>query len=281
VYRKPSAPRSIGGVLEDGLRLGRAGFSMTWPLALAAQILVALPIVIFKLQFGEADLGVVQSNAMALQSPQYSLLYFALALVSAGFQNAITAQNAAVAQSLPRNRGESLSIGFRLLPRTLALGLLLVAGILLLGICFLIPAFFMASTGRLLLLLLFLIPLFFYLGRIFLANVIFVVEDAGAYASLLRSWQLTQDHYWRTSAILSVLLVILVLVLAVIGFLTGMVAAVLGARSGLTLTLVQSISAAANALFTPFISAVLLAIYYDLGLRKEGGDLVDLQGQNR
>jgi hypothetical protein len=281
VYSKPSAPRSIGGVLEDGYRLGRAGFSRTWPLALAAQILVALPFLILKLQFGYFDIGDIESNMMLLQSPKYSLLYFALAVLSAAFQNAITAQNAAVAQGVARSMAESMSIGVRLLPRTMLLALLLVAGFLLIAICFMMAGFFAGQTGRLLLALLFLIPVFFYLGRVFLANVIFVVEDIGAYASLLRSWHLTQDHYWRTSTILSVLLIVLIAVLALITGLTGVVATVLGARNTMTLALVELISAAANMVFTPFISAVLLAIYYDLGLRKEGKGLVDLQGRRR
>jgi len=273
VYSKPSAPRSVGGVLDDGFRLGRAAFPKTWPLAFAAQILVALPLVIFRVQNGGGALGDgAQTNMMAMQSPGYSLLYLALVLVSAGFQNAITAQNAGAAQSTDRTMGESLSIGFRLLPRTLLLGLLLALGFLLIALCFMIPGFFMDRTGRALLIVLFLVPVGFYLGRVFLANVIFVVEDSGAYASLQRSWQLTKDNFWRTGAILAVLFIILIVVLLVIGFLSGIVAATLGANGAMSLTLVQLISAAGNTLFIPFISAVLLSIYYDLRLRKEGTD---------
>ena len=264
MYSKPSAPGTISGVLVDGFLLGRAGFSRTWPLALAAQLLVALPIVIFKAQFGDASLSAAQANMMAFQSPQYSFLYLALALISAGFQNAITAQNAGVAASLPRTMAESLSIGFRLLPRTVLLGVLLMFGFFLIAVCFMIPAFFVGMSGRILLVALFLVPLFYYLVRVFLANVIFVIEDSGAYASMLRSWHLTKGHYWRTAAILAVLMIIFVAVLLVIGFLTSFLAALLGAHSTLSVTLVQFLAAAANMLFTPFISAVLLAIYYDL-----------------
>lgn len=274
MYSKPSAPRSIGGVLDDGFRLGRAGFSKTWPLAFAAQVLVALPLVIFKSQYGGGDIGAMQANMVALQSPGYSLVYMALALVSAGFQNAITAQNASVAQGPDRTMGESLSIGFRLLPRTLLLGLLLVVGFLLIGICFIIPGFFVGITGRYLLIALYFVPVFFYLGRVFLGNVIFVVEDIGAYASLLRSWHLTKDNYWRTAAILTVLLIIFLVVLLVAGLLTSIAATALGAaKSTAALTLMQLIPAVANTLFTPFISAVLLSIYFDLKIRKEGADL--------
>jgi hypothetical protein len=276
LYSKPSAPRSIGGVLDDGFRLGRAAFAKTWPLAFAAQILVALPIVLFNVKNGTAALGggalgdgAMQSNMMALQSPGYSLFYLALVLASVGFQNAITAQNASAAESAARTMGESLSIGFRLLPRTLLLGLLLLLGFLLIAVCFMIPGFLLGQAGRVLLMVLFLVPICFYVGRVFLANVIFVAEDSGAYASLLRSWQLTKDHFWRTGAILTVLFIALIAMLLLIGFVTGIVAVILGAKSALTVTLAQLLSAAGNTLFIPFVSAVLLSIFYDLKLRKE------------
>jgi hypothetical protein len=271
VYSKPSAPRSIGGVLEDGFRLGRTGYSKTWPLAFSAQVLVALPLVIFKIQSGAGDVGAVQANMMAMQSPGYSLVYMALALVSAGFQNAITAQNASVAQGAARTMGESLSIGFRLLPRALLLGLLLVFGFLMIAICFIIPGFFVGIAGRYLLIALYFVPLFFYLVRVILANVIFVADDAGAYASLLRSWHLTKGNYWRTAAVLGVLLLIFLALLLVAAFLSGIAAPALGAASSTAaVILMQSIPAVGNTLLTPFISAVLLSIYYDLRLRERG-----------
>jgi hypothetical protein len=265
VYSKPFAPRSIGGVLSDGFSLGQAGYAKTWPLALAAQALVASPLLIFQLQNGAANTGAMELNAMALQSPGYSLVYMALALLSAGFQNAMTAQNAAVAQGAGTTMGESLRIGFRLLPRTLLLGLLMVLGFLLIAVCFIIPGFFVGITARYILAASYFVPVFFYLGRIIPANVIFVVEDSGAYASMLRSWHLTEGNYWRTAAGLIALLLVFILVLLAAGFLTD--------RSAAALVLMQAIPALVNAAFTPFISAVLLSIYYDLKLRKEGSGL--------
>lgn len=274
MYSKPSAPRSIGGVLADAFRLGRAGFSKTWPLAFAAQIIVALPIVYFKTQFGAGDLSDMQANMMAMQSPAYGIAYLGVALLSAGFQNAIAAQNIGTAENIERTMGESLSIGFRLLPRAVLMGLLLMLGFLLIAICFIIPGLFVGQLGRVALIALFSIPFFFYLGRVFLGNVIFVAEDTGAYASLLRSWHLTKDNYWRTAAILTVLFVVFFVLLFVVGMLTGFAAAALGgAKGSVALAMVQLISAVANTLYTPFISAVLLSIYYDLRLRKQGTDL--------
>ena len=274
MYSKPSAPRSIGGVLDDGFRLAQASFSKTWPLALAGEILLALPLFIFKVQNGAQDLDDIQAYLMMSQSPGSSLLYALIAFVWAGLQNAINAQTASVASGSPRTIGESTSIGFRLLPRTLWLGFLLTFGFLLIAICFVIPGSFLGDPARLLIAALALIPLLYYFGRIFLANVIFVVEDLGAYPALLRSWHLTQNHYWRAGAILSLLAVILLVVgllATLVTFLAGgLLAAVLGARSTLTLTLVELISAAANMVVMALTSAMLLSIYYDLKLRQEG-----------
>jgi hypothetical protein len=277
VYSKPSAPRSIGGVLDDGIRLGRAAFAKTWPLAFAAQIFYALPMVFFGSQLG-ADAGSMQASMMAMQSSGFragfGVVYLAVLLVAIGFHNAIVAQNLGAAEGIERTMGESLSIGFRLVPRGVLMGILVALGFVLIAICFIIPGIFVGQLGRAALIALFLVPLFFYLGRLFLGNVIYVAEDSGAYASLLRSWHLTKDNYWRTAAILTVLFVMVFVTLFVVGLLTGFAAAALvAAKSTMSLLVVQLISAAANTLYIPFISAVVLSVYYDLKLRKEGTDL--------
>jgi hypothetical protein len=273
LYSKPSAPRSIGGVIDDGFRLGQAAFSKTWPLALAAEILAALPLLIFKLQNGAEDLGDEQAYLMLSQSPKYSILYMVLAFVWFGLQNAVIVQTVGVAASTPRSLRKSVLSGFRLLPRTLLFWLLMALGFLLIATCFIIPGRLLGDTGRVVLLALSVIPLGFYFGRIFLASSILVVEDIGAYASLLRSWHLTEGHFWRSSAILSLLSVIFIVAALLAGLLTslaaGVVTAVLGARSALTLALVELLSAALTMAFMPFTSAILLSIYYDLRLRKQ------------
>jgi hypothetical protein len=73
---------------------------------------------------------------------------------------------------------------------------------------------------------------------------------------------------------LTVLFVMVFVTLFVVGLLTGFAAAALvAAKSTMSLLVVQLISAAANTLYIPFISAVVLSVYYDLKLRKEGTDL--------
>jgi hypothetical protein len=274
VYSKPSVPRSIGGVLDDGFRLGQAAFSKTWPLALLGEILAALPLFIFKTQSGAEDLNDVQAYLMLSQSPEFALLYVVFTFAWFGLQNAITVQTVGVALGIPRTVRESMLIGFRLLPRAIFFWLLMAFGILLIATCFIIPGRFLGDTDRVFFLALSVVPLGFYLGRIFLANSIFVLEDIGAYASLLRSWHLTQGHFWRSGAILSLLGIIFVVAALVAGLVTslaaGVVIAVLGARSTTTLIMVELISAVATMAFMPFTAAVLVSIYYDLKLRKEG-----------
>lgn len=267
-------PRSIGGVLDDGFRLGQAAFSKTWPLALLGEILAALPLFIFKTQSGAADLNDVQAYLMLSQSAEYALLYVVFTFAWFGLQNAITVRTAGVALGTATTARESMLIGFRLLPRAIFFWLLMACGILLIATCFIVPGRFLADTDRVFFLALSVVPLGFYLGRIFLANSIFVVEDIGAYAALLRSWHLTQSHFWRSSAILSLLGVIFLVAAVVAGLVTslaaGAVIAVLGARSTTTLIMVELLSAVASMAFMPFTAALLLSIYYDLKLRKEG-----------
>jgi hypothetical protein len=87
-------------------------------------------------------------------------------------------------------------------------------------------------------------------------------------------------NWWRTAAILAVgFIVVFVIYMAaslVIGVLVPLL--VLGggdAESVLLITLISSllIGVLMSLLITPFYISMLLAIYWDLKLRKDGGDL--------
>jgi hypothetical protein len=84
-------------------------------------------------------------------------------------------------------------------------------------------------------------------------------------------------NWWRTFAILSVggilVFVIYMAVALVIGLIIPFVG--LGLNDVLVVTLMSGllIGVLMNVLVTPFFSALLIALYWDLKLRKEGGDL--------
>jgi hypothetical protein len=274
VYTRPTAPRSIGGVLDDGLKLWRQAFAKTWPVAIMAQVLVAIPLVIFWLQLGSAATAAqAQLFSMMTMSPAFSLAYLLLSLVSIGFHNAIIAQTNAAAVNVAMSVGESLSEGFRLLGRAFLLGLLVGIG-LVVPLAMVFFAFAGASAlPRVAFGIVVFLAVCFVLGKVILGTIILVIEDKRAVEALRRSWTLTTGYWWRVATILTVLIIVIAVVFIVVGIIAGIVVAIVGAKTVAATAIIQLISLLGNTLITPLYSAVAVSIYYDLKLRKEGADL--------
>jgi hypothetical protein len=273
VYTKPTEPRSIGGVLDDGFRLWKAAFSKAWPIAIIGQLLLAVPLVMYWIQFG-APLGVQQPVvAMMRGSIGLSLAYLVVSIASIGFHNAVIAQTDAAARSAGDTIGQSLAIGFRLLGRAFLMGLLV-------GIAVAVPVglVFLALLGasvmvRLIVGAVAVVVLFYAVGKIILGAVVLIVEDKGAADSLRRSWTLTTGYWWHVAVILTVLVIVIVAVFLFVGIIAGIVAATTGSTTAISGISIQVISVLGNTLISPLYAAVLVAIYHDLKLRKEGADL--------
>jgi hypothetical protein len=273
VYTKPTEPRSIGGVLDDGLRLWRSAFSKAWPIALMGQVLITIPLAIYWVQFG-APIGAKQvAAAMMMNSVGLSLAYLVFSIAAIGFHNAVIAQTDGTARNAGETIGQSLSIGFRLLGRAFLLGIIL-------GFAIAVPVavLFLVLLGastlvRLIVGAVAVVAVFYAVGKVVLGTVVLIVEDRRATDSLRRSWNLTTGYWWHVAIILTVLIIVIVALFLFIGIIAGVVAASMGSTSGMPGLLIQVITLLGNTLITPLYSAVLVAIYYDLKLRKEGADL--------
>jgi len=273
VYTRPNAPRSIGGVLDDGLRLWRQAFSRAWPLAVMAQVLVSIPIVIFWIQSGSVAGAQTQFFLVMTKSLGFALAYALVSLASIGFQNAVIAQTDATATGVARTVGQSLALGFRLLGRAFLMLVLIGVGIAVpVGLLFVVLAA-VSVAGRIAIGLVAFLLVCFVFGKIILATIILVIENKGATDSLRRSWTITTGHWWRVATILTVLIIVVAVVFLVVGVIAGIVGASLGPKSGISAALVQLITLFGNTLIVPLSAAVSVAIYYDLKLRKEGADL--------
>ena len=273
MYTRPDAPRSIGGVLDDGLRLWLQAFSKTWPLAIMAQVLVSIPIVIFWIQSGSVAGAQTQFFLAMTKSVGFALAYFLVSLASIGFQNAVIAQTDATATGVARTVGQSLTLGFRLLGRAFLILLLIGLGIAVpVALLFVVLAG-VSVAGRIAIGLVAFLVVCFVFGKIILATIILVIEDKRATDSLRRSWTLTTGHWWRIATIFTVLIIVVAVVFLVVGVIAGIVGASLGPKSGISAAFVQVITLFGNTLITPLSAAVSVAIYYDLKLRKEGADL--------
>lgn len=286
MYTIPTEPRSIGGVLDDGLRLWRDSLGKTWPLALLAQLIVAIPLFVlgYKLQGsvpmvpGVPARPMSAANAQAVmnlfKSPATWLTYLVIVVLSALLYTALVVRIAAVAKGAASSLSGALSSALRLLPRLLLQFLLFFAVAMVVGVALALLA---VAGSKALLSVLFIILFFvgaFVFGRVFFASIVLILDDAGPAESIAISWRLTRGHWWRCAGILLVLFIIGLVFSLVVGFISGALGGALGTSNLMATGTSQLLSLLVNAVLGSLYPAVLVAILYDLRLRKQGGDLL-------
>jgi hypothetical protein len=281
VFLKPTAPRSIGGVLDDSIRLFRSGLARSWPLALAAQLLVAIPTLYFRLKLlGTVGVRNPQAMLAMYMSASFWLPYLVCTIAAIGFYNAVTLQLASEFQGTPTSALDSMRRGYRLLGRVLLMFLLffllwgMVAGAIALVFAFTGPIAPGSRMGIAGIVGVIAAPIVIYLlGRLYLTNTALLVDDLRVLESLKASWNLTRGHWWRGATIYSVILLIAIVFYFIIGFAVGLITYSFGPTSVAGAGLTELVSLLGTTLLLPLISAALLAIYHDFKLRTEGADL--------
>ncbi len=264
-------PQSIGGVLDQGVRLARGGFRAVLGLTLFATLLIG----IVQLAQVAQDLGA--RGAYALPSwavPVLLLTVLAAYVVYFGAMAAITQRLAAVGGGAPATAG--LRDGLRRLPAVLGSSLLLVLAV---GVAFVplgvaVALAWPASpvvvvvTG-----LVSLCAALYVALRLSMAWIDAMVRRSGPIAALRNSWRLTDGRFWRVSVLFTIVFVIVVVLYVVPAVLVGVVAAFSGGDPvGLMLATV-AVVLVVGVLATPYTAAACLAIWHDLRLRGEGTDL--------
>ena len=291
MYTRPTEPRSIGGVLDDGLKLWRESLPKTWPLAVLAQLSVALPLLLLASRypglvptnpatpFSQASAANAQAMLALIKSPTTWLVYVLILILSVACYAAIVLRIAAVADGAASTLGGSLVSALRLLPKLLLQFLLFFVAMIGVGIAFaLLVGIGSAVTGgrgavsAIMSIAIFVLCAFIF-GRVFFASMLLMLENAGPAESIGISWRLTRGYWWRCAGLLLVLIIIGLVFTLVVGFVAGLIGAVLGAGV-LGTGVSQLVSLLANAVLGSLYPAVLIAILYDLKLRKQGGDLM-------
>ena len=278
MYVKPTTPRSIGGILDDAIKLYRDAFAKSWPLALLGQMLLAVPVLIVRSKVGAvpAVAGNPMSALAVYASPGVWLPYLVAVILLFGINNALVRRADGVAEAREETSGQSLALGFRLLPRTILLFFAISAAMVIAGVIVgVLAATVLGSlpVAKGILLAAAIAAGIYAWGRIFLANVALVVDDAAVLKSLEISWTLIKNHWWRSATVYTVAVIIAMVFYFVIGFLSGLVIAILHGSGVMVMLLSELISVAGGTVLMTFFPAVLVAMYYDLKLRREGADL--------
>ena len=138
-----------------------------------------------------------------------------------------------------------------------------------------LPGILLGSALTLLLigagLLLLLLPGFYWWARVQLWLVPLLGERASATRAIGRSWELTRDHWWRVSTLLSVAITVVWLGTAAGGWIGaavgGLAAPFLHSGSSPQWMLGMLIGNATRVFTLPYLAAMLVVLYEDLALR--------------
>jgi hypothetical protein len=116
------------------------------------------------------------------------------------------------------------------------------------------------------------VGLFFVTTRLAVAGPVCVVERAGPIKSISRSWDLTETRFWPTLAIVVFNLVVPGLLSGIVGqIVSGILTATVSERAGAFGTF--GVGIIASGLITPLTTAIVVVMYLDLRVRREGLDL--------
>lgn len=118
--------------------------------------------------------------------------------------------------------------------------------------------------------ILLIIPGILALVRLTLTPAIVVVEDVRGTSAVSRSWSLTGGHFWRVFATLILAGIISAVGAAIIQIPTEVIASMLGPEGWPVSALGTAL---ASVVVTPFSLLIVVLLYFDLRVRKEGYDI--------
>jgi hypothetical protein len=257
-----SQPQTIGKVLDDGFKFYLRTLLKVLPLSFLA---VVVPVVViisfvgvntyFGLSSGQLDLATTDITGVFTSLGISAVIAVILAVI---FYAAMFYKLAGEAQDRGIGIGGSLGLGLR------AAIPLLITGIL----------YSLAVTLGLILLV---IPGVILMVSLVLYMPAFTMDNAGIIGSLKKSHNLVWGNWWRTLLILSVPMIIMLVILGGVGLVIGFFIGFGMAQTEGGLLQYQIIMEVAqyavNTVLAPLFPALMIILYNDLKLRKEGADL--------
>jgi hypothetical protein len=256
---QPTQPQGIGGVLDTTFQLYKSSIGTVWPICLLMSA-VGSPPSIYLMMNGGGGGGAAGATQMlaAMSDPVYWLTYLVSLAAMMWVIGALYLKQNAIGLEQELSLGQALqaSVG-----RIGALLLMVIVVMIALMVGF----------------VLLLIPGIILLVSLMLATSLVMFEDKGPIDSVVGSHKLVWGNWWRTFALLSVGGILVFVIYMAVAMVVGLIIPFVGL--GLSDVLLYSllsgllIGVVVNVLVTPFFSALLIATYWDLKLRKEGGDL--------
>lgn len=258
---QPSQPQTIGGVLDTTFQLYKASVIAVLPMSLILAVGGALPSIYMMWSGGAANpadaAGMITAMSTPGYMPKFILTYLLTMLVTLWGMAAMYLKMNSIGSGAALTLGESLQATLGRAPLLLLMSILYFIAIVIGTILLIVPGVILAVS-------------------LVLAMPLMVLEHKGPVGSLTGSHALVWGNWWRTLAIGSVVFVIFFVIYMAVAMVVGVAMPLLLAgadaiAAAMILTVV--VGALVNLLVMPFFTAALLATYWDLKLRKEGGDL--------
>jgi hypothetical protein len=250
MYVRPIAPLPNRGVIDTAIALYRESFRQCLPIALLGSLASAafgLFVVDFAHRSGAGNSPLAMLEVYG-EPPVLAAGLLQSVLALAFFGALVAIQNAIATGAACPNLMQALGIGFTRLGRGVIAAILSTALILI--------GFFVL-----------LVPGLYYLGALCLWPVAIYADNAGAIQSLHLSRTLIRGHWWRSSSILSVAGLIVLVCSLVALLVSGLLAALWGSDTASAESVAEVVTALANVVVLPMLPAALVAVYQDLKLR--------------
>jgi hypothetical protein len=260
---QPSQPQSIGGVLDTTFQLYKASLVKLIPLSLLMVIASSLQY-IYVFARGGANPSDPLAMLNLMQGWGYWLSLLGGMIGSTWILSAAYLKIAAIGTGGDLGIGSALQATLTRLPALFLMVILFTLALMLGTLLLIIPGLILMVS----LVLCFPAALF---------------DDKGPVSALSESHRLVWGNWWRTAVMLTVGLIIIVVIYVVAGLIVGIVAPVLiggGVEDAALFALVSVLLIVVfmSLLLTPFYISLAIAIYWDLKLRKDGGDLAARAG---
>ncbi|HEY5809522.1 MAG TPA: hypothetical protein VIT67_16220 [Povalibacter sp.] len=252
---QPAQPQTIGGVLDTTFQLYKASIGEVWILCLIGAIGGMLPSIYLVTQGIAAD----PLAAMGLMSsPGYWLTNLAAMVLSLWSMGALYLKMNAIGTDGEMGLGEALQSSLRWVPLLFLMMILFIVAIVIGSILLIIPGVILMVS-------------------LMLCFNLMMLEAKGPVAALTGSHNLVWGDWWRTFAILSVGFIIVLVIYLAVGMVLGVAIPLIGLGSDnpLMFSMISTVlvGTLASLVLTPFYVGMLIAVYWDLKLRKQGGDL--------
>ena len=245
-----SEPQTVGRVLDSGFKLFTKAFAGVLPLSLAAAAVLAVPNIANVLMGGTEQVQSAVPTTTAVVVLFLVVLPIYMILIAA-----VVYRLGAVAELHKASPGQALSRGIR-------------CALPLIGAALL---YFLAMAGGLILLIIPGVILSLSLSFAFIAV---VLDGESALAALKRSHRLVWGNWWRTLAVVSVPVVIVMILYLGLGIAFGATLFMSDGKPASDVFITANLTEAAiGGITAPLIYSIMIAQYHDLKLRKEGHDL--------